>query len=133
MFWQEEKNESGRFVVPDDVVDVAFNIVCRSLPVDHAYALSQAIIQALPWFAEESGAGLHPIHVADSGNGWMRPENPSDLLYLSKRTKLVLRLPHARAQDAKALSGRLKMKLVIGYAVAPLAVVILPPLEGRFV
>ena len=104
MYWQETKTNEN-YIVPDDIVDVAYRIQCQSLPVDHAYALSQAIIQALPWFAEESGAGLHPIHVADSGNGWMRPENPSDLLYLSKRTKLVLRLPHARAQDAKALSG----------------------------
>lgn len=106
MFWQEEKNQSGRFAVPDDVVDVAFNIVCRSLPVDHAYALSQAIMQALPWFADEDRAGLHTIHVADSGNGWMRPDNPQDLLCLSRRTKLVLRLPQPRVSDAGKLTGQ---------------------------
>ncbi len=104
MYWQETKSNE-HYIVPDDIVDVAYRIQCQSLPVDHAYALSQAIIQVLPWFAEEKGAGLHTIHVADSGNGWMRPENPNDLLYLSRRTKLVLRLPHHRTQDAQALSG----------------------------
>ena len=36
---------------PGDFVDAVFAISCRSLPVDHAYALSQAIRSALPWFA----------------------------------------------------------------------------------
>ncbi len=105
MYWEEEKDEK-RYVVPDDVVDVTFNIVCRSLPVDHAHALLTALRQALPWLKDEEGAGVHPIHVADSGNGWMRPENPDDLLYLSRRTKLVLRLPQHRVQDARHLCGK---------------------------
>ncbi len=105
MYWEEEKDEK-RYVVPDDVVDVTFSIVCRSLPVDHAHALLTALQQSLPWLQNEEGAGVHPIHVADSGNGWMRPENPDDLLYLSHRTKLVLRLPRRRVQDAQCLCGK---------------------------
>ncbi|MGD9164124.1 MAG: type I-MYXAN CRISPR-associated protein Cas6/Cmx6, partial [Chromatiales bacterium] len=69
MFWQEETDEE-QYVVPDDVVDLIFKIKCRTLPVDHAWPLSEAIHQALPWFAEERQAGLHLIHGADSGNGW---------------------------------------------------------------
>lgn len=102
MYWQESEDQN-RFAVPDDVVDLAFNMSCRCLPVDHAYPLSQAIVNALPWFAEE--AGLHPIHVADSGNGWMRPQDPSALLYPSRRTKLMLRVPKQRVADAEALCG----------------------------
>ena len=105
MYWEEKKDEK-RHVVPDDVVDVTFSIVCRSLPVDHAHALSTALQQALPWLKDEEGAGVHPIHVADSSHGWMRPENPDDLLYLSRRTKLVLRLPQHRIQDARHLCGK---------------------------
>jgi len=91
---------------PADVVDAAFAIECASLPVDHAYALSAAIQAALPWFAEEPQAGLHTVHGAASGAGWQRPEGEDALLQLSQRTKLVLRLPESRLQDAAALTGR---------------------------
>ncbi|MBI1942222.1 MAG: type I-MYXAN CRISPR-associated protein Cas6/Cmx6 [Betaproteobacteria bacterium] len=89
-----------------EVVDAVFAIACRSLPVDHAYALQQAVQAALPWFAEEPGAGLHTIHGAASASGWMRPEGAHDLLQLSHRAKLVLRLPRHRLADAAALLGR---------------------------
>ena len=110
MYWQENK-EDNKFVVTDDIVDMAFNIQCRSLPVDHAYALSQAILRALPWFASEERAGLHTIHVAESANGWMRPDHADDLLYLSRRTKLTLRVPKHRIEDTAKLTGQ---KLDIG-------------------
>ena len=48
----------------DEIVDAVFAIRCRSLPVDHAWALSQAVQAALPWFAAEPEAGLHTIHGA---------------------------------------------------------------------
>ncbi len=105
MYWQEHK-PAEEFVVPDDVADAVFAISCRSLPVDHAWALSQAIQAALPWFAGEPDAGLHVIHGADSGNGWMRPEDPQALLHLSQRTRLALRLPKHRLADAEVLLGR---------------------------
>lgn len=104
MFWQENHEEVH--AVPDDVVDIVYQIDCRALPVDHAWALSQAVRTVLPWLEEEPTAGVHPIHVADSGNGWMRPENAGDLLCLSRRTKLVLRVPRGRIDAAQALVGR---------------------------
>ena len=91
---------------PADVVDAVFAISCRSLPVDHAYALSQAVQAALPWFAEEAGAGLHTIHGAASGSGWQRPEGEHAMLQLSHRAKLALRLPRRRLDDAAAMIGR---------------------------
>jgi len=90
----------------DEVVDAVFKIECRSLPVDHAYALSQAIRAALPWFADERQAGLHTVHGAASGAGWVRPEGEDALLQLSRRARLVLRLPRRRLDDAAALLGR---------------------------
>jgi len=106
MFWQEEENDVERFIVPENVVDVLFSISCKTLPVDHAHALSTAVKQALPWFEEEQQAGLHLIHVADSGNGWERPQGNDEVLYLSRRTKLTLRVPQHRLEDAEALSGQ---------------------------
>jgi CRISPR-associated protein Cas6 len=101
MLWQEEE-EIIETADSDEVIDLAFDITCKMLPVDHAYALSQAIIQVLPWFAAESLAGLHLIYGAASGNGWQRPD---ELMYLSRRTKLILRLPMNRISDAQALTG----------------------------
>ena len=89
----------------EEVVDAAFAIECRSLPVDHAYALSAAIQAALPWFADEPQAGLHTVHGAASGAGWKRPEGADALLQLSRRAKLALRLPAHRAEEAAALVG----------------------------
>ncbi|MBI2320368.1 MAG: type I-MYXAN CRISPR-associated protein Cas6/Cmx6 [Betaproteobacteria bacterium] len=105
MHW-EENTPAEEPVVPDTVVDAVFGISCRTLPVDHAYALSQAIQRALPWFANEAGAGLHIIHVAGSGNGWQRPADPRALLHLSRRTKLALRIPKQRIAAANALIGQ---------------------------
>ena len=90
----------------DEVVDAVFAIECRSLPVDHAYALSEAVQAALPWFADEPQAGLHTVHGAASGAGWKRPEGEDALLQLSHRTRLVLRIPESRMQDAAALAGQ---------------------------
>ncbi len=107
MYWQDDDDKKQGFQVPDNIVDLAFEMKCRSLPVDHAYALSDAIHQALPWFADEVDAGLHLIHVAESGNGWIRPEDPeNEVLYVSRRTKLTLRLPKHRIGDAENLIGQ---------------------------
>lgn len=106
MHWQIEDDDIERYVIAEDVVDLQFSIECKLLPVDHAYALSVAIQKALPWFAEDEIAALHTIHGADSGNGWERPEAADDVIYLSRRTKLVLRVPAERIEDAMALCGQ---------------------------
>lgn len=102
MYWQEETNQEN-FSVPETVLDLHFRINCPTLPVDHAWALAEAIRQQLPWFPEAPLAGLHLIHTADSGNGWERPESADALLHLSRRTPLVLRLPADLAEAASAL------------------------------
>ncbi|MEE8342816.1 MAG: type I-MYXAN CRISPR-associated protein Cas6/Cmx6, partial [Gammaproteobacteria bacterium] len=92
--------------MPDNIVDVLYAIECRCLPLDHAHALSQALLNALPWLANEPQAGIHLIHVAESGNGWYRPEDPdNEVLVVSRRTRMALRLPKKRLEDAKALTG----------------------------
>lgn len=107
MFWTEDAGGKKKYETPGDVVDVGFKLECKTLPVDHAQSLSDAIHSALPWFAEETFAGLHLIHVAESGNGWMRPEDPeNEVLCLSKRTRMTLRVPDHRVDDAYQLSGR---------------------------
>ena len=108
---QEEQVGEKKRVAPvqtasGDIVDAVFTISCRSLPVDHAYALSRAIQAVLPWFATEPHTGLHIIRAAESGSGWMRPEDPLTLLHLSQRTRLVLRLPEHCLDAAATLLGQ---------------------------
>lgn len=106
MYWQENETRQT-FRVPDDIVDLAFRIDCPRLPLEHAYALSSALQDALPWLADEPRAGVHLIHGAESGNGWMRPEDPeNEVLHLSRRTRMTLRLPKERVPDAQTLSGQ---------------------------
>jgi len=105
MYWEESDKKNG-LAAPSDVVDLVYKIECRSLPVDHAHSLSRAISENLPWFAEETLAGLHPVHIPDSGNGWMRSDEPDEIMHLSRRTRLILRLPRHRVQEAHGLTGR---------------------------
>ena len=106
MFWQEDEDKTLAYQAPDDVLDLSFAIRCKQLPLDHAWDLYTAISKELPWFVEEPLAGLHTIHVAESGNGWLRPEDETALLIPSKRTRLELRLPKTRLADALNLVGK---------------------------
>ncbi|HEY5700939.1 MAG TPA: type I-MYXAN CRISPR-associated protein Cas6/Cmx6 [Gammaproteobacteria bacterium] len=94
-------------VIEEEIVDLAFRLHGGRIPVDHAFALSSEIGSALPWFAKETAVRLHLVHTAESGSGWLRPdESPDAELHLSRRTKLTLRVPKRRTTDAMALSGR---------------------------
>lgn len=105
MLWQEDSQPAAQDIA-FDVVDVSFRIGCPTLPVDHAHALSEAILVKLPWLRDEDRAGIHAIHGAASGNGWMRPEDSQRaILHLSRRARLTLRVPTHRVDDAIRLSG----------------------------
>jgi CRISPR-associated protein Cas6 len=106
MYWNESKQDET-YQVPDDIVDFAYKINCQTLPLEHAQALSDAIHKALPWMSDEDQAGIHLIHGAESGNGWMRPEDPqNEVLCLSRRTRMTLRLPKERLEQAESLTGQ---------------------------
>ena len=111
MFWDDDQENKAEYNVPDHIVDVCYQIQGRAITIDHGMALSKEVIRCLPWFEDEPLAGLHQIHVAESGNGWFRPQDSeNELLYLSRRTKLALRLPHNRLQQAEELIGQ-KLKV----------------------
>lgn len=105
MYWQEDSDKDA-YIVPDDIVDLVFRVSCRCLPLDHAHALSQAVLRALPWMEEKEHTGIHLIHGAESGHGWQRPEDPdNEVLHLSRRTRLTLRLPKDCIVAATTMSG----------------------------
>lgn len=91
MLWEDKA--TSREIPTANVIDLGFSIQCRQLPVDHLYALSNALQQALPDLRED-GIGIHGIHIAGSQNGWERPD-PALGQYLlpSRRTRLMIRVP----------------------------------------
>lgn len=101
MYWEQDQPEARPVV--DDIVDVMLAIRCKTLPADHADALWRQLRDALPWLPDTDGAALHSIHVAESGNGWQRPDT---LLYPSRRTRLMIRVPREREAEVIALCGR---------------------------
>lgn len=107
MLWQEDKKKEA-YSVPDTVADLSFKIACKQVPLDHAQQLSDEIQALLPWFADEPKAGIHMIHGASTGNGWQRPDEAcaDSCIYLSRRSRLQIRLPKTRHEDAKALVGK---------------------------
>ncbi len=91
--WQDKEDQSQPSP-RTTMSDVIFKIECHSLPVDHACDLSTAISNKAPWLLTSDGAGVHPIHVAGTQNGWQRPDAQSgEPLILSKRTRLRIRVP----------------------------------------
>ena len=91
--------------MPDNVVDLSFKISCKQLPTMHAWELSQAMYEIFPWLVDELELGIHQIHGATSGNGWERPPD-GELIHLSKRTRMNMRVPRTRQQEIMALVGK---------------------------
>jgi CRISPR-associated protein Cas6 len=78
------------------MVDIAFALEGGVVPREHRRALAAALESALPWLAALPGAGAHPLKVSAGSGGQA---------LLARRTRLLLRVPRARAADAAALAG----------------------------
>lgn len=79
------------------MVDIGYALDGASLPREHRCALADALESALPWLVGLPGAGMHRLNFPAS-------EGP-DLL-LARRTRLRLRVPRERVDDAVTLAGR---------------------------
>ena len=103
MFWREDKRRDSPFRVPDDVFDLVFRLRGKSIDNDHAHALAEALREHL---GDEtcSRIGVHGIGMATSGNGWNRPEEPDAELPLSRRARLVIRVPRDLGEEVMRIS-----------------------------
>jgi len=83
--------------VPDEAaVDVAFAIEGCSLPRDHAQALADALDVRLPWLRGHPTAGVHGIKLVPG----IEPQG-----WLSRRARLLLRVPQSRVPALAPLGG----------------------------
>lgn len=78
------------------MVDLCFALEGGHLPHPHRRALAQALGAALPWLVDQPEAGVHRLKVSPGEAG---------RTLLSRRSRLVLRLPRERAAAAQALCG----------------------------
>ena len=106
MLWQED-DRPAEALDRSRVVDLHFAVEGRTLPVDHAHALGQAVLKRVPWLADEPEGAIHSIHLAGSQNGWERPDpSQGQELILSRRTRMWIRVPRRRAAELEqALRG----------------------------
>lgn len=84
-----------------EIIDIVFDLDAAQVPRDYPFELWSEIVQSLVWLKEEKNVGILPLRGSVSG----------DNLLLSKRTKLILRIPSDRAGQAARLTGQ---KLKIG-------------------
>ncbi len=106
MQWEDSENLAIR-KIPNDIQDLSFRITAKMLPLDHAEKLSEAIQEKLPWIREQENAGIHLINYPESGNAWSRgDDSPDENFFVSRRSRLRLRLPRQRIIDSQILSGQ---------------------------
>lgn len=80
-----------------DAVDLIFALRGRAIMADYAERLRDELLRCLPWLADESRAGVHPLGGLSDG---------ANEHYLSGRSRLTLRVPRGRVEQAQALGGQ---------------------------
>lgn len=80
----------------EEMVDLVFALSGRAVAADYADLLWRALCAALPWLATEPAVAVLPLARVSPGDGQ---------IYLSKYSRLTLRLPAAKAEAARALCG----------------------------
>lgn len=106
MYWNEDKKRE-KYQIPDDVIDLSYMVKCKCLPLEHMQELYGSLSRALPQLKDDKFAGIHPINGAESGNGWVRSSDPNELIYLSRRQKLSIRISKDYLQEAENLAGNI--------------------------
>ena len=90
------------------VVDVAFPLQGKTLPLDHGYALFAALSRVIPLLHAAPSWGIHPVRGHRSGPGVLEMEASSFLKF---------RMPANRIADVLSLPG--KMLTIDGHRVTP--------------
>jgi CRISPR-associated protein Cas6 len=96
----ESTTQASNTVAPNieapDMIDVVFDLNGSSIFEGYQFALWSEVVRSLPWLQNEEHAGILPLRGSVSG----------EAILLSKRAKLVLRVPVDRAAQTVQLSGQ---------------------------
>lgn len=105
MYWNEDKKRE-KYQISDDVIDLSYVVKCKCLPLEHMQELYDSLSEVLPQLKDDKFAGIHPINGSESGNGWVRSNDPNELIYLSRRQKMTMRISKCYLKDAENLVGK---------------------------
>lgn len=105
MFWNEDDEAELEYQAPDDVFDLMFKLRGSRLDIDHAYALAQALKNHLNE-ATCGKIGVHGIRMAESGNGWNRPDQIDASQPLSRRARLEIRVHRDDSDAVRQISNQ---------------------------
>lgn len=91
-----------------EMIDIVFELEGTLVPQDYPFIMWTEIVRTLAWLKEEENVGILPLRGSPSGENTL----------LSKRTKLILRIPAGRATQAGQLTGQQlnigESKLLVG-------------------
>jgi CRISPR-associated protein Cas6 len=93
--WPENKPEE----YTARMIDLQFDLIGNTIPADNAQLLCDAILAVIPWLGEDSGSGIQHLKGAETNSG-------DASLHINRRTKLYLRVPKARVNAMRKLSGQ---------------------------
>lgn len=96
MYWQEKKEH---YRVPDDIIEVIFKVSGKTLCKQYVELLAEALHELSPWLGDSEEIAIFLNHAIEEGNGWYIDDNPDNPLYLSRRTKLYLRIPSVKEDE----------------------------------
>jgi CRISPR-associated protein Cas6 len=85
---------------PADLVDLAFPVQGHAVPPAYRAPLAAALAARLPWLGATPGTGMHRLNLSAGVGG-----------LLSGRTRLTVRVPHDRVDEAAAALNGLAVEL----------------------
>ncbi|GIS89271.1 MAG: hypothetical protein CM1200mP18_19810 [Gammaproteobacteria bacterium] len=104
MSWQESPPKSTS--VDCSIVDLVFKITGPNVAKRPCLcSVSRSCPSPFPWIQDDQWLGIHHVHIAESGNGWIRSDDYG-ILQLSGRARLVVRLHINRLDSARLLCGK---------------------------
>lgn len=92
--WPEQKPEE----YTPRMIDLQFDLTGSTIPADSALMLSHAVLEILPWLAEDTQSGIQLLKGAPTNSG-------DAVVNINRRAKLFLRVPQTRINDAAGLVG----------------------------
>jgi CRISPR-associated protein Cas6 len=105
----EELQDKTSVNEAQEMIDIVFDLDGAQVPPDYPFELWAEIVRSLVWLKDEKNAGILPLRGSASGENTL----------LSRRTKLILRIPVERAAQAAKLSGQ---KIKIGESILKVGV-----------
>jgi len=103
MYWSDDE-ENLQFPT-SSVLDVIYKIEGKTLPTNALSAIALSLTDQLEGWDNLENVALHLMLGGEEGNGWYRDRNPDSVLYISRRTKLVLRVEQDKLHHFSFLSN----------------------------